>query len=353
MLSENTTLSGLFEALGPPPPRLITLKEQLWADSYEFLLSRGYRLRPRYHPRWVPSWGAKGNPIRLESEDFLTSYAGDALDAVCLKTKQKVVLKRVGGKELALLRRLDGLREDTRNRTIPLLDVVPLPGTEWTVVVMPYCRRFNSPPFHCRGEFVDAMRQYIEGLQFMHEHNVVHFDIAPQNMVMEESRLIPNGSHWCDPTTHSGFHSHFFAWKNRCALHPAVQYYYIDFGLSRHFPAGRKSARMKGTLRTFPMIPELSLTVPYNPFYVDVFQLGLAMGRLIDVYPALEDFRTVAAGLTVDDPHARASLDEALKQMNCVYGQMPPSVRRKRIWEKGITRWKKVTRVVLGGQWDL
>jgi hypothetical protein len=69
------------------------------------------------------------------------------------------------------------------------------------------------------------------------------------------------------------------------------------------------------------------------------------------VYPALEDFRIVAASMAVDDPHARATLEDALKQLNCVYNQMSPSLRLNRIWEKGITRWKKVTRIVFGGQW--
>ncbi|KAJ7842695.1 kinase-like domain-containing protein [Mycena leptocephala] len=349
MLSEKSTLSGTLSESSPTP--LLTCREQFWAESYEFLLSHGYQLRPRYHPEWVPSWGPKRNPIRHECDDFLTSYKTNTLDALCIKDNQKVVLKRVNGKELKILRHLDALRSDARNHTIPLLDVIPFPGTEWTFVAMPYCRRFNSPLFHCRGEFMDAMTQYIEGLQFMHEHNVVHFDIATQNMVIEESRIIPKGSHWCNPDSHSGFPGDFFSWKNRCSLRPAVQYYYIDFGLSKHFPGGKESARITATLRTFPMIPELSLTVPYNPFYVDVFQLGLAMSRIIDVYPALEDFRIVAASLTVDDPHARATLEDALKELNCVCDQMSPSLRRKRIWEKGITRWKKVTRIVFGGQW--
>ncbi|KAJ7698401.1 hypothetical protein B0H17DRAFT_1196973 [Mycena rosella] len=331
MRSEKSTLSGTLSESSPT--QLLTRREQFWAESYEFLLSRGYQLRPRYHPEWAPSWGPKRNPIQHECDDFLTSYNTNALDALCIKDKQKVVLKRVNGKELKILRHLDALRSDARNHTIPLLDVIPFPGTEWTFVVMPYCRRFNSPPFHCRDEFVDAMTQYIE------------------NMVIEESRLIPKGSHWCDPDSHSGFSGHFFSWKNRCSLRPAVQYYYIDFGLSKHFPGGKESARITATLRTFPMIPELSLTVPYNPFYVDVFQLGLAMSRIIDVYPALEDFRIVAASLTVDEPHARATLEDALLQLNCVCDQMSPSLRRKRIWEKGITRWKKVTRIVFNGQW--
>ncbi|KAF7375711.1 Protein kinase domain-containing protein [Mycena sanguinolenta] len=177
---------------GSTPTQLRTLREQFWVDSYEFLLSRGYQLRPRYHPDWVPSWGPKRHPIGDQCDDFLASYTTNALDALCIKDNQKVVLKRVNEKELKIFRHLDALRSDARNHTIPLLDVVPFPGTDWTAfVVMPYCRRFNSPPFHCRDEFVDAMTQYIEGLQFMHEHNVVHFDIAAQNMVIEESRLIP------------------------------------------------------------------------------------------------------------------------------------------------------------------
>ncbi|KAJ6569018.1 kinase-like domain-containing protein [Mycena capillaripes] len=294
----------------------------------------------------------KRNPFWYECEDFFTNYKPNALDALCVKENEKVVIKRVNGKELKISQHLDALRSDARNHTIPLLDVIPLPETEWTFVVMPYCRGFNHPPFHCRDEFVHAMRQYIEGLQFMHEHNFVHFDIAPQNMVIEESRLIPKGSHFCRPHSHSGFSGHFFSWKNRCSLRPAVQYYYIDFGLSMCFPYGRESAQKTGTLRTFPMIPELSLTVPYNPFYVDVFQLGLAMSQIIDVYPALEDFRIVAASMTVDDLQGCATLEEALKQLNSVYERISPSVRHKRMWEKDITRWKKMTRIVFGGQWD-
>ncbi|KAJ7290347.1 hypothetical protein C8J57DRAFT_1164596 [Mycena rebaudengoi] len=342
--------STLSETLSPT--QLLFCREKFWAESYEFILSRGYRLRPRYHPEWVPSWGSKRHVIWHRCEDFLINFNGNALDALCIKDNQKVVLKRVNGKELEIFRHLGAFRSDARNHTIPLLDVIPFPGTEWTFVVMPYCRSFNSPPFHCRGEFVDAMTQYIEGLQFMHEHNVVHLPVqCLWNMVVEESRLIPKGSHWCEPESHSGFVEPFFSWKDRCSLHPAVQYYYIDFGLSKHFPGGKESAQLTSTLRTFPMIPELSLTVPYNPFYVDVFQLGLAMSRIIDTYPALEDFRIVAASMTVDDPHARATLDDALKQLNCVYNQISPSLRRKRMWEKGITRWKKVTRILFGGQW--
>lgn len=30
--------------------------EVYWRDRYHWLLENGYRLRPRYHPEWIPSW---------------------------------------------------------------------------------------------------------------------------------------------------------------------------------------------------------------------------------------------------------------------------------------------------------
>lgn len=43
--------------------------EMFWVDYQPFLLSRGYKLRPRYQPDWVPSWGAQ--KITGQEEDSL------------------------------------------------------------------------------------------------------------------------------------------------------------------------------------------------------------------------------------------------------------------------------------------
>ncbi|KAF8206228.1 hypothetical protein K438DRAFT_1963311 [Mycena galopus ATCC 62051] len=152
--------------------------------------------------------------------------------------------------ELRCIKYLSNI-SDPRNRTIPVLDIIPLPDDVHVLVVMPYGRRFNHPAFHCRSEFVEAMRQFLEGLQFMHNTT---FAIC------------------------------YFAWKNRCSVGP-IDYYYIDFGLSKYCPEGRDAALWTGTLRTFPTIPELSKTVPYNPFKADIFQLGLTMANAIKEYP--------------------------------------------------------------------
>ncbi|KAJ6621031.1 kinase-like domain-containing protein [Mycena sp. CBHHK59/15] len=324
--------------------------EKWWVKNQPFILSRGYKLRPRYEPNWVPSWTIKEDPNE-EYEDFIPSYISTpALDAVRVSDGEKVVLKRVPttGEELriAMLLSSPHLRSDPRNRTIPILEVIPVVHESWTLLVMLYCRRFDDPPFHCRAEFIEAMQQFLEGLQFMHDHNISHFDIAPQNLMMDETRVVPAGSHFLRPRTHSGF-IHLFRWNNRCSVGP-VDYYYIDFGLSMHFPGGHATASTVGTLRTFPTIPELSKTESYNPFKVDVYQLGLTMQKSIETYWALSDFRPVAAAMMNPNPQNRPTPAESLAQLNSIAARMSSRTLRASMWEKnGLVN--HVTRRFLGG----
>jgi hypothetical protein len=41
--------------------------EEFWRDNYGYLKDRGYLLRPRFHPDWVPSWRTRGgDPSKAE-----------------------------------------------------------------------------------------------------------------------------------------------------------------------------------------------------------------------------------------------------------------------------------------------
>jgi hypothetical protein len=44
--------------------------EERWVDLYPFLLSKGYQLRPRYDPKWVPSWSREAGPIVKSLENY-------------------------------------------------------------------------------------------------------------------------------------------------------------------------------------------------------------------------------------------------------------------------------------------
>ena len=37
-------------------PETLVMTEQWWRDRHVEIASHGYKLRPRYHPRWKPSW---------------------------------------------------------------------------------------------------------------------------------------------------------------------------------------------------------------------------------------------------------------------------------------------------------
>ncbi|KAJ7054436.1 hypothetical protein C8F01DRAFT_490286 [Mycena amicta] len=336
--------------------------ELFWVENQPYLLSVGYKLRPRYHPDWKPSWILDPKKSQLDCEDDLDQLKSTVLDAIRIKDGKKVVLKRVEttSLELQMLQFLasENMRKDPRNRTVPLLDTICLPHDPGTVLmVMVHGRRFNYPPFHCRGEFFHALFQLLQGMEFMHEHNIVHGqvtvldllcrsqscrDTAIQNIVMDETRVVPKGSHFMADRTHSG-HSYLFSWKNRCSVSP-VDYYYIDFGLTFHFPAGVKDATMVGYYGSWRKpIPELSATVPYNPFQVDVCRLGLTILEVIEPYPALADFIPLGKLMCDPDPTRRPTPTEALIKLNELKASIKPARLREAI--------DRFTRRVFGAYW--
>lgn len=63
-----------------------------------------------------------------------------------------------------------------------------------------------------------------------------------------------------------------------------VKYYFIDFGISTRFAPDQNPRLVLGTLGLDDEVPELSDTVPYDPFKTDVFIIGnLLRQRLLQV----------------------------------------------------------------------
>ena len=66
-LDTQTNLVRHFEGLATREPGALLDNELWWRDHYQVLENRGYRLRPRYRPDWVPSWRMSGkNPYTVE-----------------------------------------------------------------------------------------------------------------------------------------------------------------------------------------------------------------------------------------------------------------------------------------------
>ena len=61
--------------------------------------------------------------------------------------------------------------------------------------------------------------------------------------------------------------------------HSLVKYYYVDFGISSYIPRRSSDRLVVGELGRDREVPELSATVPYDPFKVDVFIIGNVLKR--------------------------------------------------------------------------
>jgi hypothetical protein len=50
--------------------------EEWWRDQYSAIYGRGYDLRPRYHPNWVPSWTRSGRDFYAVEDGQPTIVSG-------------------------------------------------------------------------------------------------------------------------------------------------------------------------------------------------------------------------------------------------------------------------------------
>ncbi|KAJ7785633.1 hypothetical protein B0H16DRAFT_1295172, partial [Mycena metata] len=307
--------------------------ELCWVEHQPFLLSRGYLLRPRFRPGWVPPWtlpGAGRESDAGPSSTLIISQRPNVLDAVRLLDGTKVVLKRVRTwtSEIPVGVYLNRDPEDPHNHTYRLLDIIPLADdNDFALIVMPFLRGFDSPIFRSVEEVAEAMRQFLQ-VSFSLASTInlhLHGDLRNRlNLMMDATNIIPQGFHFSAPWSHTGF-GNGVAWRSRSSIAP-VDYYIINFGLSHYFPEGPEHARAVGKFGQDKTVPELSATVPYNPFKVDIYQLGNIFSDLNKKYPTLEDhFGALAAWMTRLNPDERPTAAQALSTFEAIYSSLSPA----------------------------
>lgn len=116
------------------------------------------------------------------------------------------------------------------------------------------------------------------------------------NIVVDSSKMIPGGFHFQRPLTadgvkflqeYKGDDSEPHLMKTRTEAGP-MKYYFIDFGLSVRFPSFETRGLVTGEDgRMRKRVPEISQTVPYDPFKVDVRLVGEMLRReflLVSLY---------------------------------------------------------------------
>ncbi|PPQ81781.1 hypothetical protein CVT25_013668 [Psilocybe cyanescens] len=334
---------------------LLSLAELDWVKLQPLLLHHGYKLRPRYQPNWKPSWKRPWNFYgdRFDCPDAIVLRRPNLIDAIRMKDGEKVVIKRVilEYDNVPILQHLNSpkMRQDPRNNAVPLLDVIPLPDSveddskQSVLLVMPMLFPLLSShlPFRHAKEVVDALDQLIQGIQFLHEHNIAHRDACSLNFMMDLTDVIPSSFHHSfdfyqpDGKTRIDF-------RDRCSVAP-VKYYIIDYETSDYFPPNTLCVGYYGQEKD---VPELSNTIPYDPFKLDIYQIGTVVQMFIEEYEGLDFLEPLGEAMRSHDPGMRLTAAKSLEKLQHIVSLLEGTDLSREIWLRDSTPELRVIQTV-------
>ncbi|KAJ7151706.1 kinase-like domain-containing protein [Mycena filopes] len=300
---DRSSLSSTLTMHGCPFELHVLLEhEQDWVRYQPLLEERGYMLRPRYRPGWV-SENLRTGKDWWECEDLFVQIKAGILDATRISDGAQVVLKMFLYKDVEVL---------ASTRAIPLLEVFPFPDdAERSFMVMPCMREATIPPFfETVREFVQFIQQVLEGLVYLHRNNIAHLDICPNNLVVDGIvSSFPGGPH--------------FVFQSLKSDGSGIVWYpnFESRGLVVGGGAEQLGERGDG-------VPEISDTVPYDPFKVDLWLLGeMLQFDFVLRYSGLDFVVPLMLALLRDDPAQRPDAAEALE----MFEQLVRGLTEKRL----------------------
>jgi hypothetical protein len=114
-------------------------------------------------------------------------------------------------------------------------------------------------------------------------------------------------------------------------------------------------------------VPELSDTIPYNPFKVDIYQMGYTILEVVSVsgmsspqqphfdlqydnqeYRDLQMFKPLAESMMSAAPSDRPTASSALSQFESIASSIKRRKLRTRIWRKSDTLLQRFLRYIIG-----
>ncbi|TDL18398.1 hypothetical protein BD410DRAFT_816219 [Rickenella mellea] len=310
-----------------------------WRDHAKVLEGHGYILRSRYQPGWQPSWvGTDIQPAFCEDSfrQLHRESQPKVIDAKRACDGMSVMIKKciVTSTEITIARSLTTpeLLRDPMNHCIPILDTFQVESElDLQFIVMPVLRFFFDPPFFAVGEALDFIKQTLEGIVFLHGQGVAHRDCSRANILMDATAMYPRGFHPIGREAESDGVRVANPLRRMDASY--VKYYFVDFGISTHFPDPKNPFRVVGGDGQDQEVPDLSAAQPYDAYPVDVFILGNLYKKTFVL--AYNNLRPLVEAMTQKEPCARPNAVDALAQFNAIYQELKPYTRRWRLEEAG------------------
>nr|VWO99831.1 N/A [Ganoderma boninense] len=200
------------------------------------------------------------------------------------------------------------------NHTLPLLELIEL--EDITFGVFPKVGRscselYNAWAESSVGDVLDMIAQCLEALVFLHACGVAHRDAFKDNFVIQ----------WVPESLRLEYHSP--------SSRPRV--YMIDFELAVCFSLdspeeervciGRPSGGSLPGSSGRPMPPEVLSGKPYDPFKLDVWQLGKSISDFKSTIPEIDQ---VLVSMVDPNPATRPTAYEAMRALLDAISEIPP-----------------------------
>ncbi|KAJ7742114.1 hypothetical protein DFH07DRAFT_750565, partial [Mycena maculata] len=174
------------------------------------------------------------------------------------------------------------------NACISLYEILNIPNDDdHHILVMPFLRELESPPFETLGEVMEFCRQALYGLRFLHRHNIAHGDPHSGNIMLDPTTMYPDGFYTGFPP-YADLKSDF---SGRARSFTRTQrpsrYYWIDYNLAHilEHPEKPGTLRIPYTRGGDRDIPETTEGKTHaDPFASDVWWVGNVIQELIDRY---------------------------------------------------------------------
>ncbi|KAF7353021.1 NADH-cytochrome B5 reductase [Mycena venus] len=310
-----------------------------WCELQPLVESRGYRIPKEYRPERVSAWDERPKGYVEEP------HYPHLLEGTRISDNRPVMLKfsRTDLWEAAIFQHLASI-PDTDNHTIPLYDVITPPGegdspAEWCIVVTPRLTDCKERHFDKLRDFVDFLTQVLEGVCFMHRYNIAHTDVARTNIVWDARQNLP------DPKEKDKS-------KSKKTGPARTKYYFIDFGLACSYTSFEERGLVKGICGQHRNIPELSEEIPYDPFALDIRQIGEMLKRdYTEAYLGLDFLGPWMARLRDDNPTKRPTAEEALAAFQALVSTLPEDKLKARLIARGEWPFGRRIIFILVGLW--